>query len=134
MNSRKIALHETAIILIGQVICVPVMIGIFALTGFYDSSVLWGGIAGAVLATLNFFIMALISGLAADKAEKQDIKGGQTMVQQSYMIRMVLLLVLLVVCAKSGIMHPLALVLPLVFVRPTLTIAEFFRKKGDKQA
>lgn len=132
MDSRKIALHETAVILIGQLICIPLMIGIFALTGYYDSTVLWGGIMGGVIATANFFIMALVTGLASDKAEKQDIKGGQALVQQSYMIRMILLLVALVVCGKSGIMHPLALVLPLVFVRPTLTVAEFFRKKGDK--
>ena len=40
------------------------------------------------------------------------------------------LAVVLIACAKSGVFHVLAMVLPLIFVRPTLTIAEFFRKKG----
>jgi hypothetical protein len=37
---------------------------------------------------------------------------------------------LLILCAKSGAFDVLALVLPLLFVRPVITLAEFFRKKG----
>jgi hypothetical protein len=37
---------------------------------------------------------------------------------------------ILFACAKSGLFDVVALVLPLVFVRPTITVAEFFRKKG----
>ena len=37
---------------------------------------------------------------------------------------------LLILCAKSGVFDVLALVLPLLFVRPVITLAEFFRKKG----
>jgi hypothetical protein len=36
----------------------------------------------------------------------------------------------LFLCAKSGLFDVVALVLPLVFVRPILAIAEFFKKKG----
>lgn len=131
MDSRKIVFKETAIVLIGQAICVPVMIGVFALLGYYDTSVLLGGIVGAVLATLNFFLMAIFISLAADKAEKQDVKGGQALLQYSYILRLVVLFVLLFACAKSAVFNLIALVLPLVFVRPTISIAEFFRKKGD---
>ena len=134
MNSQKIVFKETGIVLLGQVICVPVMYGIFALLGYFDSTVLLGGIVGAVLATANFFFMAISTSLAADKAEKQDVKGGQALIQLSYLLRQILLFVLLIVCAKSGRMHLIALVLPLVFVRLIITIAEFIRKKGDNQA
>lgn len=134
MNSQKIVFKETGIVLLGQVICVPVMYSIFALLGYFDSTVLLGGIVGAVLATANFFFMAISTSLAADKAEKQDVKGGQALIQLSYLLRQILLFVLLIVCAKSGRMHLIALVLPLVFVRLIITIAEFIRKKGDNQA
>lgn len=134
MDSRKIVFKETAIVLIGQVICVPVMIGVFVLLGCYDASVLLGSITGAVLAVLNFFFMAICTSLAADKAENQDVKGGQALLQYSYILRLVVLFVLLFACAKSGLFNLIALVLPLVFVRPTITIAEFFRKKGDDNA
>ena len=48
----------------------------------------------------------------------------------SYPIRMIAMAGILILCAKSGFFDVLALVLPLLFVRPILTIAEFFRKKG----
>ena len=39
------------------------------------------------------------------------------------------LFVILFAFAKSGIADAIALVVPLIFVRFTITIAEFFRKK-----
>ena len=50
--------------------------------------------------------------------------------RNSYILRLLVLFVILFACAKSGVFNLIALVLPLVFVRPTLTVAEFFRKKG----
>lgn len=134
MDSRKIVFKETAIILIGQAVCVPVMVLVFCLIGYYDTSVLLGGIAGAVIAALNFFFMALSTSVAADKAEQQDVKGGQATIQMSYILRQVLLFVALILCAKSGRMNLIALVIPLLLVRPIITVAELFRKKGGNQA
>ena len=130
MDSRKIVLRETAVVLIGQGICVGVMLAVFALFGAFDLSVLLGGIIGAVLAAANFFFMAITASLAADKAVDQDVQGGQKLMKASYPLRILVLAVILIALAKSGICNVLALALPLLFVRPTLTIAEFFRKKG----
>lgn len=131
MNSRKIVFHETAIILIGQVICIGIMFGVFALLSKFDRSVVLGGVVGGLLATLNFFFMAICVDLAADKAEKQDVKGGQALARISYFVRLIVLFVVLYACLKSGYFNIFALLLPLLFVRPTLTIAEFFRKSGE---
>ena len=131
MNSRKIVYHETAITAVGVALCSAVMIGVYALIGKFDMSVLWGGLAGTVLSVGNFFFMAIGTSLAADKAEAQDVKAGQLLVRNSYMLRLVVLFVILFACAKSGIFNLFALVLPLVFVRPTLVVTEFFRKKGN---
>ena len=131
MDSRKFVITETAIIFAGELICSAAMVGIFALLGKYDSTVLFGAVVGALAATLNFFFMALIASMAADKAQKQDVKGGQAMVQSSYFLRMVLLFVVLFAFAKSGLCNVIAMVVPLVFVRPILTIVEFFRKSGE---
>ena len=128
MDSRKFVIKETAMVAIGQAVCVAAMIGIFALLGFYDRSVLLGGIFGGLLATLNFFFMAVGASLAADKAEKQDVKGGQALVQSSYTLRMVLLFVILFALVKSGLCNVIAVVLPLAFTRPIITLGEFFRK------
>ena len=134
MDSKTIALRETAVVLVGEVVCTAAMVAVFALLGKYDTSVLLGGAVGAVLATLNFFIMALSTTAAADKAVTQDVKGGQALIHISYIGRMAALFVLLALFAKSGKFHVLTLVLPLVFVRPVLSIAEIFKKKGDVTA
>ena len=129
MNSRKIALQETGIIALGEAIGTALMIAVFALLGKYDTSVLLGGIAGSIIATANFFAMAVVTTLAGDRAEAQDVAGGKKLVQASYPIRMLVLAAALFLCAKSGVFHVVALVIPLLFVRPTITLAEFFRKE-----
>lgn len=132
MDSRKIVFRETAVILIGQAVCVAAMFGVYALLGRFDITVLAGGVAGGLLATLNFFFMAVGTSVAADKAENQDVKGGKATLQISMLVRYLVLFVLLFALAKSGLCDILALALPLAFVRPILTIGEFFRKTGDK--
>lgn len=134
MDSRKVVFQETAVVAIGQVLCVAAMLGIFALLGQFDSTVLFGGILGGVLATLNFLFMAIGTSLAADKAENQDVKGGKALLQSSYLLRTVVLFVILFAAAKSGLCNAIALVLPLIFVRPILSVGEFFRKKGDAES
>lgn len=131
MNSRKFILEQTCLIALGQLVCVGVMCGIFALLGYFSAGVVIGGIAGGILATGNFFFMAVAADLAADKAEAQDVKGGQATVRTSYLLRMAAIAIILFAFAKSGICNVFALVLPLVFTRPILTVAHFFRKPGD---
>ena len=134
MDSRKYVFKETGVIAIGQVICVGIMYGVFALMKLFDLTVLLGGIMGGVLSILNFFFMAVSTSLAADKAENQDVKGGQLLIRSSYLLRLVVLFVILFACVKSGYFHLFALILPLAFNQPILTVAEFFRKKGGPAA
>lgn len=131
MDSRKIALHETGIVAIGVTVCVGLMFGVYALIGRFSIAVLLGGLIGGLISILNFFAIAIVATLAADRAEKQDVVGGQKMISSSYPLRMLVLAGILFACAKSGFFDLIALVLPLVFVRPTITVAEFFRKKGE---
>lgn len=132
MNSKNPLVRETLTVVAGQLLGCAAMIGVFVLLDKFDTSVLLGAAAGALAATGNYFLMALIAGIAADKAVAQDVKGGQTLVQLSYMGRMIGLFLILALCAKSGKFHVAALVIPLLFVRPTLTIAELFKKKGGE--
>ena len=134
MTSKNTAFRETAPVLLGQLLCTAVMIGIFALAGKFQLSVLLGGLVGALIAIANFFIMSFVANLAADKAEAQDVAGGQKMIQLSYTGRMLGMFLVLILCAMSGYFHVLALVLPLAFTRPILTIAEIFKKKGENKA
>lgn len=134
MDSRKLVLKETAIIAVGQVICVAAMLGIFALLDKFDSTVLLGGVFGGLIAILNFFFMAVGAMMAADKAEAQNVKGGKSMIQSSFLLRQVVMFVFMFALVKGGVCNVIALVLPLVFTRPIITISEFFRKSGEPKA
>ena len=107
------------------------MCGVYALIGKFALSVLLGGLVGLLVATGNFFGLAVVATLAADKAEAGDPASGQKLMKSSYPIRLLVMAGILILCAKSGVFDVLALVLPLVFVRPILTIAEFFKKESD---
>ncbi len=132
MDIRKFVLRQTGIIAIGEVIGTAAMVGVFALLGKFDMSILLGGIVGALAATGNFLAMAIGVNAAADKAQQQNVKGGQATIKGSFLLRMAVLFLVLFAFAKSGLCNPVALVVPLVFVRFTLTIAEFFKRKpGD---
>lgn len=131
MNLKNSIWKDTAVVAIGQAIGVAVLISIFAILGRFELKVLLGGIAGAIIATANYFFMYFFASKAADKAEQeQDIAGGQKLIQMSYMGRMIGLLVVLVLLAKSGWFHVITLAVPLAFTRPILTIHELIIKKG----
>lgn len=134
MDSRKLVFQETAVVAIGQVVCVGLMYGIFALLGQFDNTVLLGGIVGAILSILNFFFMAIGALIASDKAVNQNASGGKATIKTSYLARMVVIAIVLIAFAKSELCNLFALALPLAFVRPIITIAEFFRKPGETKS
>lgn len=118
---------------LGECLGVAAMLGIFALLGSFDKTVLLGGIVGGAVAVANFFVMAIAVNIAADKARNQDVKGGQATIKGSYMLRMLGMVVILFAFAKSGLCNVIALVVPLLFTRFTLTLQEFFKRKpGEK--
>ena len=131
MDSRKYVMKQTGTVALGVLLAGAAMVGVFALLGYYDRTVLLGALAGSLVAVLNFFFMAVGLTLAADKAQEQEVKKGKAMVTSSYFLRMIVMFVVLFACAKSGYCNAIALVLPLLFVRPVLTVAEFFQKKGS---
>lgn len=130
MDSRKIVFRETAILAAGELICSAIMVGVFALLGYFQMNVLWSALVGCAVIILNFFFMSVTVSLAADRAQQGDPKAGQNMIQLSSVVRLILMGAALFVGIKAG-GNVIALVLPLAFQRPILMLAEFFRKKGD---
>ena len=130
MEGRKIVLKETAIIAVGELLCCGIMVGVFALLHKFSMQVVLGAFFGWLLTVANFFCMAVGSSLAADKAQEQNVSGGKAVMKSSMILRLLVLFVLMFALAKSGICDPVALILPLAFVRPVLMFGEFFRKKG----
>ena len=130
MDSQNRIPSNTIAIAIGQLISAAAVVGVFALLGKFQITVLYGALAGGTVAFLNYFVMVYLVNKAADKAEAQDVAGGQKMIQLSYAGRMIGVFAVLVLLAKSGFFHPLPLVLPLAFTRPILTVREWIVKRG----
>lgn len=131
MNSRTFILQETFFLLLGELLCSAMIVGIYALIGALQPGVIWGVLVGTVLSTANFFMLGVSADAAASRAQEQNVKGGKTLMRLSYQIRLIVLFVVLFAFAKSGLCSPLAMVLPLVLFRPILMVIEFLRKPGE---
>lgn len=134
MDSRKLVFRETGIIAIGEAICLAMMLVVCALMGLFNYQTALGGVIGTLIAVLNFFFMAIGASLAADRAEQQNVKGGNALIKSSYVLRYAVIFVVLFACVKSGLCNAITCVLPLAFIRPVITVAEFFRKSGETEA
>ena len=131
MNEHKNIFSQILWVFAGILLCSMLMVGVFALLGYYDRSVLLGALAGSIIATVNHAVLVFGVMLASQKAENQDVKGGQMIITMSYTGRLAGLFLVLVLCAKSGLFNLLALVIPLVFTRPVLTVTDHINhKKG----
>ena len=129
-ESRKIVWKQTTVIAVGELVCLGVMFGIYALLHKLALPVILGGVVGTALAIGNFFFMAVVATIAADKAQSQDVEGGVKLMKSAYPIRLLVLAGVLFVCAASKSFDVLALALPLLFVRPVILLQEFFTKRG----
>ena len=130
MDSRKLVLKETIILAIGVAICCAAMVAVFAAFGHFNLAVVLSALAGCVFTVLNYFFMAVVISLAADRARDGQVQQAKKMVQLSSTVRLAILAVALI----SGYLlggNLLALALPLLFQRPVLMLVQFFRKKGD---
>ena len=131
MDVRKLVLKETAVMAVGQTLCVAAMLGVFARLGHLDTIALRGGILGGVLAVLNHFFLAMGVVMATQKAQSEDARGSKGMVQMSFLFRTAVLFVVMFALLKSGLCNVFSLVLPLLFIRPILIVERFFQKDGE---
>ena len=134
MNAKHPIWKDIAPIALGQLIGIGVVSGIFAIVGRFDLTVPLGSLAGAFLATANFIIMYLYAWKASERAQAQDVAGGQKLIHLSYSGRMIGLLVGLILFAKSGWCNVIALAIPLALNRPILTMTEWISRKGGAKA
>ena len=130
MDSRKVVLNETGVVALGELVLCAIMVGVFAALGYFDMSVLWGAVVGALVIVCNYFFMAITVSVASEKAAQGDAKAAQNMIQLSSAVRLLLMGGAVFLAIKLGC-NVFATLLPLAFVRPILLVTGFFRKKGD---
>lgn len=132
MKIKKPMIREVVLVSLLEFICVGLMLGVFALAGYFGQKAVLGALLGGTLAVGNYGLTAVSVVLASRKAANQDVRGGTQIMRSSVLARNLLLVVLLAVAAKTGYFNVIALLLPLIFFRPILSFCELFRKSGDR--
>lgn len=118
MKIQPAVKKETLHIALGSAAALAVMLLVFALLGRFTLGVLVSGVIGTALAVFSFFMLGLTVQKIAAEANDQR---GRKMMQFSYSMRMLLLVVWLIVSISVDGLHWVAAALPLLF--PRLTIA-----------
>ena len=59
MDNRKYVISQTLTVLVGELVLSALMVGVFALLGYFDKSVLFGAAASSVIATINHLVLVL---------------------------------------------------------------------------
>ena len=133
MDVRGFITQKLILLGVSECVLVALMSLVFVALDRFDVSVVIGGIAGGILALANFFFLALAANSAADSAVAQDVKVGKNKIRSSYMTRMIVIFIILLILAKTGIANPIALVVPFFAVKPLIMVDEFFRKPKEEK-
>ena len=105
---------ETKYIALMVVILTVLMEAVFLVLRRWDMTVLWGGLLGACVAILNFFLM----GLTVQKAVGKEEKDAQQLMKVSQSGRMLMQLAFAAIAAAlPGAFNLIAALLPLLFPR-----------------
>ena len=128
-ESSKVTFRTQLPVFLFQIALCGVMVGIYAIIGYLDNTVLFGALLGLAASTANYGMM-IFSLLRAEKSE--DPKKGQLKAQGFFVVRMLVLLAILIVALKFGPFNPLATLLPLVFMRIAIFLGGLVIKKGGK--
>lgn len=133
MNDNRAVFRQFLQIALGEAVCVALMLGVYALAGFFSSRVLIGALVGFAMATLNFFAMSVTVSYAADRAAQTgNAAKASSVVQGSTVVRMLILALIYILILKNDICDPLAAILPLLFVRISIVLTEFFLRMVKK--
>lgn len=107
------------------IILTVLMEAVFAVLGYWDMRVLWGGLLGAFSAILNFLMM----GLTLQRALERDPKNAQSLVKASASGRLLMQLAFCAVgAALPKVFNLLAVLIPLLFPRIGVMVRQLVGK------
>ncbi len=125
-------LRQIARVFVGEVLCIAVMLGLYALLEKLNMSVILGAVLGGLVSISNFVALSIMVSSAADRAAAQtDVKKVQAGLQGMTFVRLLCVAGLMILLIKSGKCDPIATILPLLFVQLSIPLTNFFRKGGD---
>ena len=132
MQKHRDILHQVTRLTIAMIICVGIMLGIYALLGIFTRSVLVGAVVGLLLSIGNFVSLSITVSNALDRAARDnDPQRAQLSIQTSSVIRLLVLAAIYILLVRAKLCDPIAALLPLLLAQGVLKLVEFFR--NDKE-
>ena len=137
MQKNCDVLRQVGGLAVALLVCIAVMLAVYALLGRLNRLVLLGAVFGWILAVGNFLSLSITVSNALDR----DDNGGspqkaQLEIQTSSVVRPLVLALIYVVLFRAKVCDPVAALLPLLFAQVAIKVLEFFRndKKGGDTA
>lgn len=132
MHQHKDILHQVGRLSVALVLCVGMMLGVYALLGAFTYSVLVGALIGLLMALGNFISLSITVSNALDRAARDNNpQGAQLSIQASSVIRLLVLAGIYILLFRSQVCDPVAALLPLLMAQVVLKLVEFFRKEDE---
>lgn len=137
MQKNRDVLRQVGGLAVALLVCIAVMLALYALLGRLDRMVLLGSVFGWILAVGNFLSLSITVSNALDHAASGGSpQKAQLEIQTSSVVRPLVLAVIYIVLFRAKICDPVAALLPLLFAQVAIKVLEFFRndKKGGDTA
>ena len=158
MNTKEKSpvLYVTLRILIGEVVVAVLTVAVFLLLDLFSLAefsytVVTGALLGALVVVANFFFLARSTDKIAveameargqgemseeeiEKFTKEQSTRMNNAIKLSFIVRMASMVASLILALITPIFHPVATVVPLLMLRPILTISGLFRRKEEPDA
>lgn len=137
MQKNRGVLRQVGGLAAALLVCIAVMLAVYALLGRLDRMVLLGALFGWLLAIGNFLSLSITVSNALDRATNGGSpQKAQLEIQTSSVVRPLVLAVIYIVLFRAKVCDPVAALLPLLFAQVAIKVLEFFRndKKGGDTA
>ena len=149
MNKQKLPLRELLAILIGEILTSAVICGVYLIIKKFTYKVFLGVLLGSTVTLLNFLVLSIMTNRVINRfleargdEELSDEEAGalamkfqgqvQNQIKISFIVRTAVLAVTLVVAFLVDVFEVLPTVIPLLMLRPIITVSEFIKRKAQK--
>ena len=133
MQKNRDVLRQVGGLAVALLVCIAVMLAVYALLGRLNRLVLLGAVFGWILAVGNFLSLSITVSNALDRAANGGSpQKAQLEIQTSSVVRPVILVIIYILLFRAELCDPLAAILPLLFAQFCIKLIDFFRP--DSQA
>ena len=149
MEKQKLPIRELLFITIGEAIISLIICGIYLLINKYSYKVALGALVGSVVTLVNFLFLSIMTNRVIDRFLKERGEGEmsdedavalaakfqgqvQNQMKLSFIIRTAVMAVTLIIALVSGVFDVIATLIPLLMLRPIITVSQLFNRKAEK--